>query len=203
MDQVEHHVFIINKYKQPVLSMWSIRIGPNLLIMDILLVLTLRGHHVVGDSRYLQSICNHWARHSRTWNSRRKRGTIWWRSRAPASYKWANLHESLSFCWYTLAFRVALFFMLEFLWFPFLNQYVLCFVGTRFSTIIFWTIPFFFDAGPLEKNFSRKVILPGSFNPLHDGHLRLLEVASRFVFLPLELWIENSISTIWFHRAKD
>jgi len=42
-------------------------------------------------------------------------------------------------------------------------------------------------AGPLEKNFSRKVILPGSFNPLHDGHLRLLEVASRFVFLPLEL----------------
>ncbi|PAN29057.1 hypothetical protein PAHAL_5G197600 [Panicum hallii] len=33
-------------------------------------------------------------------------------------------------------------------------------------------------AAPLEKNFSRKVILPGSFNPLHDGHLRLLEVAS-------------------------
>ncbi|CAL4974639.1 unnamed protein product [Urochloa decumbens] len=29
-----------------------------------------------------------------------------------------------------------------------------------------------------EKNISRKVILPGSFNPLHDGHLRLLEVAS-------------------------
>jgi len=115
MDQVEHHVFIINKYKQPVLSMWSIRIGPNLLIMDILLVLTLRGHHVVGDSRYLQSICNHSARHSRIWNSRRKCGIIWWRSRAPASYKWANLHESLSFCWYTLAFRVAMFFMLEFL----------------------------------------------------------------------------------------
>uniref|UniRef100_A0A0D9V4D7 Cytidyltransferase-like domain-containing protein n=1 Tax=Leersia perrieri TaxID=77586 RepID=A0A0D9V4D7_9ORYZ len=30
----------------------------------------------------------------------------------------------------------------------------------------------------LEKNFNRKIILPGSFNPLHDGHLRLLEVAS-------------------------
>uniref|UniRef100_A0A0E0JMQ1 Cytidyltransferase-like domain-containing protein n=1 Tax=Oryza punctata TaxID=4537 RepID=A0A0E0JMQ1_ORYPU len=29
------------------------------------------------------------------------------------------------------------------------------------------------------KNFNRKIILPGSFNPLHDGHLRLLEVASR------------------------
>jgi len=42
-------------------------------------------------------------------------------------------------------------------------------------------------AAPLEKNFSRKVILPGSFNPLHDGHLRLLEVASGFVFLPLKL----------------
>ncbi|CAL4961979.1 unnamed protein product [Urochloa decumbens] len=33
-------------------------------------------------------------------------------------------------------------------------------------------------AAPAEKNISRKVILPGSFNPLHDGHLRLLEVAS-------------------------
>ncbi|CAO1945605.1 unnamed protein product [Urochloa humidicola] len=32
-------------------------------------------------------------------------------------------------------------------------------------------------AGLVEKNISRKVILPGSFNPLHDGHLRLLEVA--------------------------
>ncbi|GJM93509.1 hypothetical protein PR202_ga10071 [Eleusine coracana subsp. coracana] len=31
----------------------------------------------------------------------------------------------------------------------------------------------------VEKNFNRKIILPGSFNPLHDGHLRLLEVASR------------------------
>ncbi|PNT72618.1 uncharacterized protein LOC100822853 isoform X2 [Brachypodium distachyon] len=31
---------------------------------------------------------------------------------------------------------------------------------------------------PVEKNFDRKLILPGSFNPLHDGHLRLLEVAS-------------------------
>ncbi|KAL6839881.1 hypothetical protein ACP4OV_029691 [Aristida adscensionis] len=33
-------------------------------------------------------------------------------------------------------------------------------------------------ADPVEKNFNRKIILPGSFNPLHDGHLRLLEVAS-------------------------
>ncbi|KAF8676254.1 hypothetical protein HU200_047126 [Digitaria exilis] len=33
-------------------------------------------------------------------------------------------------------------------------------------------------AGPVQKNFNRKVILPGSFNPLHDGHLSLLEVAS-------------------------
>jgi len=46
-----------------------------------------------------------------------------------------------------------------------------------------------FDVAPLEKNFSRKVILPGSFNPLHDGHLRLLEVASRFVF---SLWSYES-----------
>ncbi|BAD82489.1 unknown protein [Oryza sativa Japonica Group] len=30
----------------------------------------------------------------------------------------------------------------------------------------------------MDKNFNRKIILPGSFNPLHDGHLRLLEVAS-------------------------
>ncbi|KAK8448740.1 hypothetical protein SEVIR_7G093300v4 [Setaria viridis] len=31
---------------------------------------------------------------------------------------------------------------------------------------------------PVETNFNRKVILPGSFNPLHEGHLKLLEVAS-------------------------
>jgi hypothetical protein len=36
----------------------------------------------------------------------------------------------------------------------------------------------FFDVDPVQKNFNRKIILPGSFNPLHDGHLRLLEVAS-------------------------
>ncbi|KAJ1284876.1 hypothetical protein BS78_03G238900 [Paspalum vaginatum] len=33
-------------------------------------------------------------------------------------------------------------------------------------------------SAPVETDYSRKVILPGSFNPLHDGHLRLLEVAS-------------------------
>jgi hypothetical protein len=35
----------------------------------------------------------------------------------------------------------------------------------------------------MDKNFNRKIILPGSFNPLHDGHLRLLEVASRCDFI--------------------
>ncbi|KAG8077602.1 hypothetical protein GUJ93_ZPchr0007g6230 [Zizania palustris] len=29
----------------------------------------------------------------------------------------------------------------------------------------------------MEKNIDKKIILPGSFNPLHDGHLKLLEVA--------------------------
>ncbi|CAM0882209.1 unnamed protein product [Alopecurus aequalis] len=33
-------------------------------------------------------------------------------------------------------------------------------------------------ADSMGRNFDRKLILPGSFNPLHDGHLRLLEVAS-------------------------
>lgn len=27
----------------------------------------------------------------------------------------------------------------------------------------------------------RKIILPGSFNPLHEGHIKLLEVAMRYV----------------------
>ncbi|KAL4180999.1 hypothetical protein AMTRI_Chr12g235150 [Amborella trichopoda] len=37
--------------------------------------------------------------------------------------------------------------------------------------------PFSSDMHALKSE--RKVILPGSFNPLHDGHLKLLEVASR------------------------
>jgi bifunctional ADP-heptose synthase (sugar kinase/adenylyltransferase) len=28
---------------------------------------------------------------------------------------------------------------------------------------------------------SRRIILSGSFNPLHDGHVKLLEVACRFL----------------------
>ena len=31
------------------------------------------------------------------------------------------------------------------------------------------------------SNVERRIILPGSFNPLHDGHLKLLEVATRYV----------------------
>lgn len=31
------------------------------------------------------------------------------------------------------------------------------------------------------SNEERKIILPGSFNPLHEGHLKLLEVATRFL----------------------
>lgn len=27
----------------------------------------------------------------------------------------------------------------------------------------------------------RKIIMPGSFNPLHDGHLKLMEVATRYL----------------------
>lgn len=32
----------------------------------------------------------------------------------------------------------------------------------------------------------RKIILSGSFNPLHDGHLKLLEVAARYINFILE-----------------
>lgn len=38
-----------------------------------------------------------------------------------------------------------------------------------------------FSADPNSSNAERKVILPGSFNPLHDGHLKLLEVATRYL----------------------
>lgn len=34
----------------------------------------------------------------------------------------------------------------------------------------------------IKGNAERRVILPGSFNPLHEGHLRLLEIAWRCNF---------------------
>ncbi|MED6219292.1 hypothetical protein PIB30_034410 [Stylosanthes scabra] len=41
--------------------------------------------------------------------------------------------------------------------------------------ILFKFYPFSSEVGA-----KRKIILPGSFNPLHEGHLKLLEVATRF-----------------------
>lgn len=38
-----------------------------------------------------------------------------------------------------------------------------------------------FSSGGQPSNTERKIILPGSFNPLHEGHIRLLEVASSLV----------------------
>lgn len=34
----------------------------------------------------------------------------------------------------------------------------------------------------------RKIILSGSFNPLHEGHFKLLEVAARYTHLFLETY---------------
>ncbi|KAI4313883.1 hypothetical protein L6164_026829 [Bauhinia variegata] len=42
--------------------------------------------------------------------------------------------------------------------------------------ICFKIYPF---SGDSYKSAERKIILPGSFNPLHDGHLKLMEVATR------------------------
>ncbi|KAJ4830434.1 hypothetical protein Tsubulata_029839 [Turnera subulata] len=42
--------------------------------------------------------------------------------------------------------------------------------------ICFKVYPF---SGTPTANEERKIVLPGSFNPLHDGHLKLLEVATR------------------------
>ncbi|KAJ3670671.1 hypothetical protein LUZ60_008097 [Juncus effusus] len=36
-----------------------------------------------------------------------------------------------------------------------------------------------FSYDNLEENAERRIILPGSFNPLHEGHIKLLEIASR------------------------
>lgn len=40
----------------------------------------------------------------------------------------------------------------------------------------------------------RKIILSGSFNPLHDGHLKLLEVAARYINYILEAVILKCLS---------
>lgn len=41
---------------------------------------------------------------------------------------------------------------------------------------------FFIDsfAEPHMSTAERKIILSGSFNPLHEGHMKLLEVATRY-----------------------
>eukprot|EP01018_Ginkgo_biloba_P026128 Gb_33915 [translate_table: standard] len=39
-----------------------------------------------------------------------------------------------------------------------------------------------FERGANIQKFGRRIVLPGSFNPLHEGHLRLLEVASSLLF---------------------
>ncbi|GJU90148.1 nucleotidylyl transferase superfamily protein [Tanacetum coccineum] len=43
-----------------------------------------------------------------------------------------------------------------------------------------------FSSGIQTASGERKVILSGSFNPLHDGHLKLLEVAMRYTGLHLK-----------------
>lgn len=42
-------------------------------------------------------------------------------------------------------------------------------------------VDFFFSLLVAEIPAERKIILPGSFNPLHDGHLKLMEVATRYI----------------------
>lgn len=47
----------------------------------------------------------------------------------------------------------------------------------------------------------RKIILSGSFNPLHDGHLKLLEVAARYINNILEaLFLKCLITLESSHR---
>lgn len=53
---------------------------------------------------------------------------------------------------------------------------------------IWWQLKFkcsyhWFFAETCTSDSERKIILSGSFNPLHDGHVKLLEVATRYVEL--------------------
>lgn len=46
----------------------------------------------------------------------------------------------------------------------------------------------------IKGNAERRVILPGSFNPLHEGHLRLLEIAGRCNFDLIHISSLNPLS---------
>lgn len=50
-----------------------------------------------------------------------------------------------------------------------------------FSFILFPIVYWLLSAETQVFNEERKIILSGSFNPLHDGHLKLLEVATRYI----------------------
>jgi phosphopantetheine adenylyltransferase len=48
----------------------------------------------------------------------------------------------------------------------------------------------------------RKIILSGSFNPLHDGHLKLLEVAARYINYILEAVILKCFDSLLNHLIE-
>lgn len=129
----------------------------------------------VGNCKGMQSTIDICFRVDMVWFVKRIWKNFWWRWRIKAAYKWWSMLQGVSF----------------FQWY----RFWLCSLELIYTVQKIVTYPFSADLHASDAE--RKIILSGSFNPLHDGHLKLLEVASRYIW---ELDVSKWLVVLWTYN---